>query len=99
MSCYIPDYCTGTITDILYVLFIDCPATLDLPAIETSMSCYIPDYCTGINCCIEVDQIGKTFNVFALFDSCNWRLTIGIERRKIDILLLNYTWGKIALKE
>ncbi|VDI38371.1 SWI/SNF-related matrix-associated actin-dependent regulator of chromatin subfamily E, member 1 [Mytilus galloprovincialis] len=72
----------------------DCPLASDLPPIETSMTCYIPSYCTGINCCIEVDQIGKTFNVYALLDGCNWRLTLGIERRKIDISLLDYNWGE-----
>ncbi|XP_071150838.1 uncharacterized protein [Mytilus edulis] len=69
----------------------DCPLAVNLPPIETSMTCYIPSYCTGINCCIEVDQIGKTFNVYALLDGCNWRLTLGIERRKIDISLLDYS--------
>ncbi|XP_052071171.1 uncharacterized protein LOC127709609 [Mytilus californianus] len=61
------------------------------------MTCYIPSYCTGINCCIEVDQIGKTFNVYALLDGCNWRLTLGIERRKIDISLLDYNWGQTQI--
>ncbi|XP_071131855.1 uncharacterized protein [Mytilus edulis] len=72
----------------------DCPLAVNLPPIETSMTCYISSYCTGINCCIEVDQIGKTFNVYALLDGCNWRLTLGIERRKIDISLLDYNWGE-----
>ncbi|VDI70198.1 Hypothetical predicted protein [Mytilus galloprovincialis] len=72
----------------------DCPVELDLPPIDSSVSCYIPDYCTGINCCIEIDQIGKTFNAYALLDGCNWRLTVGIERRKIEISLRDYTWGE-----
>ncbi|VDI41394.1 Hypothetical predicted protein [Mytilus galloprovincialis] len=70
----------------------DCPPAVNLPPIETSMTCYIPNYCTGINCCIEVDQIGKSFNVYALLDGCNQRLTLGIERRKIDISLIEYDW-------
>jgi hypothetical protein len=77
-----------------FSLFLDCPLLLDLPAIDTSMSCYIPDFCTGINCCIEVESIGKTFNAFALLDGCKLRLTIGIERRKIEISLIDYEWGR-----
>ncbi|XP_052090897.1 uncharacterized protein LOC127727822 [Mytilus californianus] len=75
----------------------DCPVELDLPPIDSSVSCYIPDYCTGINCCIEIDQIGKTFNAYALLDGCNWRLTVGIERRKIEISLRDYTWGETKI--
>ncbi|XP_076116682.1 uncharacterized protein LOC143084161 [Mytilus galloprovincialis] len=72
----------------------DCPLNMTLPKIHSSVSCYIPDYCTGISCCIEVGKIGKSFSTYALMDACNWKLSVGIEKRSFNISLSNYEWGK-----
>ncbi|VDI06314.1 Hypothetical predicted protein [Mytilus galloprovincialis] len=70
----------------------DCPLNMTLPKIHSSVSCYIPDYCTGISCCIEVGKIGKSFSTYALMDACNWKLSVGIEKRSFNISLSNYEW-------
>ena len=67
---------------------------MTLPKIHSSVTCYIPDYCTGINCCVEVGKIGKSFNAYALLDGCNWKLSVGVEKRSFNISLTEYEWGK-----
>ncbi|VDI42060.1 Hypothetical predicted protein, partial [Mytilus galloprovincialis] len=73
-----------------------CPksADLTLPKIRGTVSCYVPDYCTGIDCCVDVGKIGKSFRIYALLDACNWKLSIGIEKRAFNFTILDYNWGE-----
>ena len=88
-----------TIYDILY--FIACPKSADmtLPKIRGTVSCYVPDYCTGIDCCVDVGKIGKSFRIYALLDACNWKLSIGIEKRAFNFTIIDYKWGMYVQKE
>jgi hypothetical protein len=44
------------------------------------MSCYLSETCTAIDCCIDVEQISRSVNVYINLDACNYRLTAGIEK-------------------
>jgi hypothetical protein len=59
------------------------------------VSCHIPDYCTGIDCCVDVDLIGKSFNAYVLMDACNYKLSVGIEKLAFNLTLFEYEWGKV----
>jgi hypothetical protein len=65
-----------------------------LPKIHKSMSCYLSETCTAIDCCIDVEQIGRSVNVYINLDACNYRLTAGIEKVTFDIPLLQYQFGQ-----
>ncbi|VDH91582.1 Hypothetical predicted protein [Mytilus galloprovincialis] len=73
-----------------------CPKSSDmtLPKIRGTVSCYVPDYCTGIDCCVDVGKIGKSFRIYALLDACNWKLSIGIEKRAFNFTIIDYKWGE-----
>ncbi|CAG2189963.1 unnamed protein product [Mytilus edulis] len=78
-----------------------CPKSSDmtLPKIRGTVSCYVPDYCTGIDCCVDVGKIGKSFRIYALLDACNWKLSIGIEKRAFNFTIIDYKWGMYVQKE
>jgi hypothetical protein len=62
--------------------------------LDGPVSCHIPDSCTGIDCCVDVDIIGRSFRVFALLDACGYKLSVGIDKLKFDLTLFDYKWGK-----
>ncbi|KAJ8320500.1 LOW QUALITY PROTEIN: hypothetical protein KUTeg_002087 [Tegillarca granosa] len=72
----------------------DCPDTVIFPALPLHTSCHIPAFCTGVECCTNVGLLGKTFNTFVHLDSCNYKLHVGIEKLKLDIVLLDYVYGE-----
>ncbi|CAG2196994.1 unnamed protein product [Mytilus edulis] len=69
-----------------------------LPSVPNTMSCHLTDTCTGIDCCIDVEQISRSINVYIKLDACNYKLTAGIEKLTLDVPLLNYEFD-ISLKE
>ncbi|KAL3873866.1 hypothetical protein ACJMK2_036950, partial [Sinanodonta woodiana] len=70
-----------------------CPFMVDLPHLPDSLACNLPSYCTGVDCCVEVDLIASSFNVYLVLDPCSYTLMVGIERLKTNISLINYVFG------
>ncbi|KAK3612535.1 hypothetical protein CHS0354_024512 [Potamilus streckersoni] len=72
----------------------ECPGNITLPKLPGPVTCHIPDYCTGISCCVDVRSIGRSFHVYVDIDSCDHRLTVGIEQLHVNISLIGYVWGQ-----
>ncbi|KAK3612537.1 hypothetical protein CHS0354_024514 [Potamilus streckersoni] len=70
-----------------------CPANLTTKALNDSIACHIPEYCTGIDCCINVNLLQRSFRTYLFLDACDFKLTVGIEKRKFEVLLFGYQWG------
>jgi hypothetical protein len=81
---------------VLILYFSGCQKTLPftLPKIHKSMSCYLSETCTAIDCCIDVEQISRSVNVYINLDACNYKLIAGIEKVTFDIPLLQYQFGQ-----
>jgi len=73
----------------------DCPLNVDTPALPSSLSCHLEDYCTGVQCCLDVNTIGKSFTTYVFLNACEFKLEIGIEKFSLNISLLTYPWGKM----
>lgn len=55
--------------------------------------CYVGASCTSINCCTEDPEMDTTFNWFIGVDSCHLKFSVGIENRKQQSFLLDFTFG------
>ncbi|XP_046562947.1 uncharacterized protein LOC124271840 [Haliotis rubra] len=73
----------------------DCPASLTLPTLPDSVTCHLSDPCGSIQCCIDVDFIGRSFNVQVGIDPCTYTFTMGIEKLVFTRILSNYKWGTV----
>ncbi|XP_046562951.1 uncharacterized protein LOC124271844 [Haliotis rubra] len=73
----------------------DCPASLTLPTLPDSVTCHLSDPCGSIQCCIDVDFIGRSFNVQVGIDPCTYTFTMGIEKLVFTRILSNYKWGNV----
>lgn len=76
--------------------FTECKSTsIDLPLLDTSVvTCYLGEDCNSVQCCLDVEFIGRSFHFFVNFDPCNYMIKFGIERLEMDILLDSYQWGE-----
>ncbi|XP_048250793.1 uncharacterized protein LOC124111176 [Haliotis rufescens] len=72
----------------------DCPENLTLPVLPSNVVCYVSDFCTGISCCAKVPQIRRNFNAHLFIDSCNFFMSVGIEKLEFSHTLFEYDWGK-----
>jgi len=55
----------------------------------------IPSHCTAVDCCIDVDFLGRSFHAYLDLDTCNNQFTVGIEKLKLDpVSLLDYKFGR-----
>jgi len=82
---------------ILILMFITgCKNSLPftLPRLPGSVSCNLGDTCTSVDCCIDVTEISKSINVFFNIDTCNYRLSGGIENLIFNKSLINYKFGE-----
>lgn len=71
-----------------------CPSMPTFNDISSHASCYIPDTCTALDCCIEVDRIKRQLRTYIDIDTCNYKLTVGIEKLYLEYSLVDYQWGK-----
>ncbi|KAK3589057.1 hypothetical protein CHS0354_008707 [Potamilus streckersoni] len=71
----------------------ECPSSVDVLPLPSILTCHIPDYCTGVDCCVDVELIGKSLHVYVLLDTCNYTLTVGIEKAMVTKSLISYKFG------
>ena len=50
--------------------------------------------CNSVQCCINVDKIGRSFEASIDIDPCKLVLKIRIEKLTFEKSLLDYQWGK-----
>ena len=82
---------------ILILMFITgCKNSLPftLPHLPGSVSCNLGDTCTSVDCCIDVTEISRSINVFFNIDTCNYRLSGGIENLIFNKSLIDYRFGE-----
>lgn len=78
----------------LYCLRLECSAVLQLPSLPSNAHCVIKDTCTSVDCCIEVEAVKRSFLLQLKLDSCNYSLTVGIEKLQYKTSLISYQFGK-----
>ncbi|VDI13107.1 Hypothetical predicted protein, partial [Mytilus galloprovincialis] len=73
----------------------DCSQEIrNLPSLLSNMNCYIDQSCTAVQCCIDVNELGKSLEIGVKIDPCDFRLTVRIEKLSFDVTLYDYMWGK-----
>ncbi|KAK3609658.1 hypothetical protein CHS0354_035943 [Potamilus streckersoni] len=76
----------------------ECNATLQLPDLSgytaAPLTCHITDMCTALECCVNVMRIGRTIEISAYFDTCNFVMKVGIENYIHSVSLFDYQWGQ-----
>lgn len=70
---------------------------MSLPNLSTSTACHILDTCLGLTCCVENEFLQRTFQIYFELDSCNSKLSIGIEKVFYNTTLIDFKWGKILI--
>lgn len=73
----------------------------DTPKIPEIMSCMIPSHCTGLECCVDVNFIGRAVKVSVDLDACSYRLSFRLGKLSYDIMLFDYdfgTWETFSVK-
>ncbi|KAL5013968.1 hypothetical protein ScPMuIL_008238, partial [Solemya velum] len=71
----------------------ECTKSVELPTLEGAYGCTISDSCTSVDCCLEVETIDRSFNVFVSIDGCNNKLSVGIEKLTFEKMLFDYQFG------
>lgn len=78
------------------MFIIDCPSSqLDLPALSGPVSCTLLSSCTAVDCCIYVDFLKRSFHALLDIDMCSRKITLAVEKLKMDFSVLDYTWGML----
>ncbi|VDI15760.1 Hypothetical predicted protein [Mytilus galloprovincialis] len=73
----------------------DCSQEIrNLPSLLSNMNCYIDQSCTAVQCCIDVNELGKSLEIGVEIDPCDFRLTVRIEKLSFEVTLHDYVWGK-----
>ncbi|VDI33043.1 Hypothetical predicted protein, partial [Mytilus galloprovincialis] len=62
----------------------------DLPS--DIMKCYIPATCSFIRCCHEVGLLGTPMETELEIDSCNFELSVRIEKLEFKVPFYDYQW-------
>ncbi|XP_052071180.1 uncharacterized protein LOC127709616 [Mytilus californianus] len=55
--------------------------------------CYIPHTCTSIDCCVNLPGLHRNIHASVDIDTCNYKLTVDIEKVHLEYSLVDYEWG------
>lgn len=87
---------------VFYHLWCLCLAECRLPGLpynlEKKTYCQLHTSCTSITCCTEDTELQTTISWFIHVDSCNLKLSIGIEEWKTELSLIDFRFGKFSEK-
>ncbi|XP_063431651.1 uncharacterized protein LOC134714342 [Mytilus trossulus] len=70
-----------------------CGELITLPQLPAYTRCRLPSYCTGAQCCSNIGYLGRKLEAFVLVDPCSYSVSIGLEKRNINVTLLEFTQG------
>ncbi|CAC5411203.1 unnamed protein product [Mytilus coruscus] len=59
------------------------------------MKCYIPPTCSFVRCCHEVGLLGTPMETELAIDSCNFELSVRIEKLEFKVPFHDYQWGVV----
>ncbi|VDI45262.1 Hypothetical predicted protein [Mytilus galloprovincialis] len=71
----------------------ECSSKVELPILPKEVVCHLDSTCNGITCCIEIKLLQKNINVFMDIDSCNYRVSIGIEKYQFHFSFGDFQFG------
>lgn len=75
--------------------FLDCPLNVPMTPLKVPATCLIPSHCTGVDCCVDIDLLGRSLHAYVDLDTCNNQFTVGIEKLKLDpVSLIDYKFGR-----
>jgi len=57
--------------------------------------CTIPEKCNGVDCCLTLPVVKHNVHIFIDIDTCDYKLTFGIEKIKLNHSLIDYEWGTL----
>ncbi|CAC5375019.1 unnamed protein product [Mytilus coruscus] len=65
----------------------------DMIDISPYGECYIPHTCTSIDCCVNLPGLHRNIHASVDIDTCNYKLTVDIEKVHLEYSLVDYEWG------
>ena len=72
-----------------------CPeSAINLPDLPASVSCTVTERCTSVECCIKSDRLQRNFHTVLNIDPCHYNMTVGIDRLRFNVNILDKPWGK-----
>lgn len=79
----------------MYILFIysECNGLNPVPAFSGPVRCHMLRSCQTIECCIDVEPLGRTIYAHMTVDACNATMKLGIEKYTQTRSLVNYEFG------
>ncbi|KAK3101942.1 hypothetical protein FSP39_007535 [Pinctada imbricata] len=79
----------------IFMLHQECSKpTSNLNSLGATTSCRITSECTEVECCMDVNKVGRSFNMYVYADVCNYKLTVGIEKLQLNYSLVDYSYGQ-----
>ena len=79
-----------------YLVYSACTETLPvaLPAIKSSfpLTCHLAVSCTHITCCLEVEELARSVELYIQLDSCDRELIAAIDKLVYKKTLINYVY-------
>lgn len=86
------------LTCIFLLVFLDCSENRNLPNISSyPLVCHLKSSCTEILCCMNVDFIEKTIELYLKLNQDLQLLEIGIGKHKLLLSLIGFDFGEIYL--
>ncbi|XP_063399951.1 uncharacterized protein LOC134684585 [Mytilus trossulus] len=65
-----------------------------LPTNPGFVTCKIRESCTSLECCLIVEKLGRSFQLFIEIKPCLFQLRLGIEEMTFSMLLFDFEWGQ-----
>ncbi|WAR05129.1 hypothetical protein MAR_020498 [Mya arenaria] len=72
----------------------DCSVDVGLPNLQRNTSCNFDTTCSSFSCCVDIEYIKKMFELRFEIDSCEQRVTIGMERINVYRTFSELKFGK-----
>ncbi|XP_063420822.1 uncharacterized protein LOC134706043 [Mytilus trossulus] len=89
---YLSTACENSTTQIKQ-FDLECSALKEIPVLPSTAKCKLYESCNNISCCVEVPDLQRSFNMFLHLDTCDLKLTVGIEKLHYIQMIFNYQWG------
>ena len=72
----------------------DCPLEVATSNITGDGTCLITSNCTAVDCCVDVDFLGRAFNAYLELDPCAETIKVGVDRLSFILPLADHGFGK-----
>lgn len=77
-----------------FLFYLGCNTTTEgLSPLGAKTRCSISPSCTDVHCCLQSDTLQEMFDAYIYLDSCNSKVTVGIEKFQWNDTLVDYQFG------